>query len=332
MTTPLKTRILVADDIRLSGDSSGWLNAQANLEVIAEATEGDEAVERATAEDVHVAMLDISTPRMTGLQAAREITQRKPGVRVLGTRSARPRGTVKLRSTSSRQLHRAERPRAGGTPSQTTNVSRTLRLMVRVALLDDHPAVLAGLRRLIDSEPDLTVAATATSATELARELDGLRPDVLVVDYDLARNDGLSQCRRIKSRPQPPAVIIYSAYAGPALILAARAAQADGVVDKAGPVPAVLSAIRSVANGDIAMSPVPRDVFEAAVARLDDDDLPLLVMLLDREPLDSIAQAMHTDVAEIGWRAQRIVGRLRPRLRTPADDPAIAAEPSHNEG
>jgi DNA-binding NarL/FixJ family response regulator len=203
--------------------------------------------------------------------------------------------------------------------------------MLRVALLDDHPAVLAGLRRLIDSEPDLTVAAAASSATKLARQLDGLRPDVVVLDHDLARHDGLSHCRRIKSRPQPPAVIIYSAYAGSALTLAARAAQADGVVDKAGPVPALLSAIRRVANGEIVISSVPRDVFEAAVARLDDDDLPVLAMLLDREPLDSIAQALHTDVAEIGWRAQRIVGRLRPRLRTRADDPAIAAEPSHNK-
>jgi two-component system capsular synthesis response regulator RcsB len=59
--------------------------------------------------------------------------------------------------------------------------------MLRVALLDDHPAVLAGLRRLIDSELDLTVAAAASSATKLARELDGVRPDVLIVDYDLAR-------------------------------------------------------------------------------------------------------------------------------------------------
>jgi DNA-binding NarL/FixJ family response regulator len=156
--------------------------------------------------------------------------------------------------------------------------------MLRVALLDDHPAVLAGLRRLIDSEPDLTVAAVASSAPELARKLDGLRPDVLVLDYDLTRDDGLAYCHRIKSRRDPPAVIIYSAYAGPALTVAARAAQADAVVDKAEP-----------------------------VARLDDEDLPVFAMLLDREPLDSIADAMRTDRAEIAWRAQRIIGRLRPR-------------------
>jgi DNA-binding NarL/FixJ family response regulator len=184
--------------------------------------------------------------------------------------------------------------------------------MLRVALLDDHPAVLAGLRRLIESEPDLTVAAVASTAHELASELDGLRPDVLVLDYDLARDDGLSHCRRIKSRPQVPAVIIYSAYAGPALTLAARAAQADGVVDKAEPVSTLTTALRRVAVGEVVMSPVPRDIFEAAVRRLDDDDLPVFAMLLDREPVDSIADALRIDSAEVSWRAQRIVGRLRP--------------------
>jgi DNA-binding NarL/FixJ family response regulator len=204
--------------------------------------------------------------------------------------------------------------------------------MLRVALLDDHPAVLAGLRRLIDSEPDLTVAAVAPTAAELARELDGLRPDLLILDYDLARDDGLAHCRRIKSRPNPPAVIIYSAYAGPALTLAARAAQADGVIDKAAPVHRLLTALRRVANGQEVLRPVPRDAFESAVARLDDDDLPVFAMLLDREPLDSIAEALRTDPAEVTRRAQRIVGRLRPRLRDRTDAPLIEAQQSHQTG
>ena len=184
--------------------------------------------------------------------------------------------------------------------------------MLRVALLDDHPAVLAGLRRLIDSEPDLAVAALASTAHELADKLNGVRPDVLVLDYDLARDDGLAHCRRIKSRPQPPAVIIYSTYAGPALTLAARAAQADGVVDKAEPVRTLLTTLRRVALGEVVLSPVPRDVFEGAVARLEDDDMPVFAMLLAREPLDSIARALRTNEAEVSCRAQRIIGRLRP--------------------
>ena len=201
--------------------------------------------------------------------------------------------------------------------------------MLRVALLDDHPAVLAGLRRLIDSEPDMRVAAGASTAAGLARELEGLRPDVLILDYDLARDDGLAHCRRIKNRPNPPGVIIYSAHAGPALTLAARAAHADGVIDKAAPVPTLLAAVRRVGNGHEALAPVPREAFEFAVARLDDDDLPVFAMLLDREPIDSIAQALRTDRADVARRAQRIVGRLRPRLRGRGDEHALPAGQAH---
>ena len=84
MSIPLKTRVLVADDhpIVLKGLRM-VLDAQPDLEVVAEATDGDEAVERGLADDVHLAILDISMPRKTGLQAARELTHRRPELRVL---------------------------------------------------------------------------------------------------------------------------------------------------------------------------------------------------------------------------------------------------------
>jgi CheY-like chemotaxis protein len=139
--------------------------------------------------------------------------------------------------------------------------------MLHVALLDDHPAVLAGLRRLIDSQPDLVVVAAAPTAAELALQLDGTRPDVLVVDYDLARGDGL--------------------------------------------------------GGESAMPAIARDAYDAAVARIHDTDLPVLSMLLDGEPLEAIAEALPAEWAEVMWRAERIVGRLRPRIRPRANKSAV---------
>jgi DNA-binding NarL/FixJ family response regulator len=84
MTTPLKTRILVANDHPIVLDGlRRVLDAQPDLEVVAQAADGVEAVARAGEGDVSLAILDVSMPRLTGLQAAREITERHPGVRIL---------------------------------------------------------------------------------------------------------------------------------------------------------------------------------------------------------------------------------------------------------
>jgi DNA-binding NarL/FixJ family response regulator len=84
MSIPLVTRILIADDHSLV--RSGLrrvLDAQPDLRVVAEASDGAEAVEKALAEDVTLAILDVSMPRMTGIQAAAELSKRKPEIRLL---------------------------------------------------------------------------------------------------------------------------------------------------------------------------------------------------------------------------------------------------------
>ena len=82
--TPLRTRILLADDhtvvrrgLRLV------LDGEPDLQVVAEASDGVEAIELALTGDVDLAVLDISMPRMTGLQAALELRNRKPQLPIL---------------------------------------------------------------------------------------------------------------------------------------------------------------------------------------------------------------------------------------------------------
>jgi DNA-binding NarL/FixJ family response regulator len=79
-----KTRILLADDHALVRRGLRLiLDAEPDLVVVAEAADGAEAVEEVRKSEIDLVILDIAMPRMTGLQAAREISRRAPGVRIL---------------------------------------------------------------------------------------------------------------------------------------------------------------------------------------------------------------------------------------------------------
>jgi DNA-binding NarL/FixJ family response regulator len=85
MTLPLKTRILLADDhVLVRHGLRMVLNAAPDLEVSAEAGDGAEAVELALRDaELHLAVLDVAMPRMTGLQAAAELSRRRPELKLL---------------------------------------------------------------------------------------------------------------------------------------------------------------------------------------------------------------------------------------------------------
>jgi len=84
MPIPLVTRVLVADDHTLVREGvKRVLDHEPDLSVEAEAADGAEAVQRALDDDIDLAILDISMPRKTGLQAARELSRRRPELRTL---------------------------------------------------------------------------------------------------------------------------------------------------------------------------------------------------------------------------------------------------------
>ncbi len=84
MTVPLKTRILLADDHALVRHGLRLvLDSAPDLEVVAEAGDGAEAVQVALASAIDLAVLDVTMPRLTGIQAARELSQQRPELRTL---------------------------------------------------------------------------------------------------------------------------------------------------------------------------------------------------------------------------------------------------------
>ena len=84
MPIPLVTRILIADDHAIVRSGlKRVLDAKADMEVVAEAEDGAEAVEKSLKEHVDLAILDVSMPRLTGIQAAAELHKQEPDVKIL---------------------------------------------------------------------------------------------------------------------------------------------------------------------------------------------------------------------------------------------------------
>jgi DNA-binding NarL/FixJ family response regulator len=84
VSVPFPAHVLIADDHAVVREGlKAVLEKAPDLKVVAEARDGTEAVDEALARDVHLAILDIAMPRLTGLQAARELSRRRPDLKLL---------------------------------------------------------------------------------------------------------------------------------------------------------------------------------------------------------------------------------------------------------
>ena len=122
-----------------------------------------------------------------------------------------------------------------------------------LVLVDDHPAVRAGLRGLLDDEGDLRGVATAATAREGFEAIADLQPDVALVDHHLPDDDGLSLCLRTRALEAPPRVVVYSAFADEAMAVRAAVAGASAVAfgtTALAPATAARTAIASSANAE----------------------------------------------------------------------------------
>ena len=102
--------------------------------------------------------------------------------------------------------------------------------MIRVVIVDDHPALRAGLHAVVDAEPGIVFAGESGGDEEsLWPAINRSRPDLILLDYHLPRGDGLQLCYRIKHDVPAPKVIIFTAYASGPLAVPAVRAQVPGV-------------------------------------------------------------------------------------------------------
>ena len=131
----------------------------------------------------------------------------------------------------------------------------------RVLLADDHPMMLAGLRKLL--EPEHEVVGTATDGQALLAAAEHLRPDLVVTDVEMPGLDGIEATRRLRRTAPSARVLILSIHAEPSFVRAAFAAGAWGYLTKTSAPEEIERAVREVLADRFYVSP---SVARAAVA------------------------------------------------------------------
>lgn len=182
---------------------------------------------------------------------------------------------------------------------------------VRVLLVDDHPAVRDGLKGVIAADPELSPIATAATARDALAQAERLEPDVVVVDYYLPDRDGLSLAHQLKALEHPPAVLLYSAYADPAMAIGAIVAGADGIASKGSHSDELRYAIRWIADGAHWMPEIPPVALSRIAARLEPQDIPILGMLLHGMPETEIAEVLAITDEQLDARRWAMLEHLR---------------------
>ncbi len=126
--------------------------------------------------------------------------------------------------------------------------------IISILLVDDHPVVRQGYRRVLENQSDFRVVAEADNAAGAYAAFKAHAPDVVVMDISMKGASGLEAIRNIRSRDDRARILVFSMHSEAALVKTAFSAGASGFVTKSSEPAALIQAIRSVARGERAMS------------------------------------------------------------------------------
>ena len=120
---------------------------------------------------------------------------------------------------------------------------------IRLLLADDHAILRAGLRMLLDAQPDMVVVAEAADGEEAVRRAHATRPDVAVIDLTMPGVSGVQTLQRLRRELPATRLLVLTMHDDPGYARASQAAGAAGHVVKDSESSELLAAIRAVNRG-----------------------------------------------------------------------------------
>jgi two-component system, NarL family, invasion response regulator UvrY len=172
---------------------------------------------------------------------------------------------------------------------------------IRVLLVDDHAVVREGYRTLLEKHDGLKVIGEAGNAASAYQSYKDLRPDVVVMDISMPGRGGIDAIEHIRKFDAEARILVFSMHSGAPYALQAFRAGAKGYVTKSSPPEFLVSAVRSVAEGQVAICPEISEVLaldrlqseKEGIEALSPREFEIFRMILDAKSTDEIAAALN---------------------------------------
>ncbi|MFJ4715457.1 response regulator [Streptomyces sp. NPDC088785] len=200
--------------------------------------------------------------------------------------------------------------------------------MIRLLLADDHPVVRAGLRAVLDAEPDFEIAAEAASAERAVALAATERIDVVLMDLQFgAGMHGAEATALIAALAGGPRVLVLTTYDTDADILAAVEAGASGYLLKDAPPQELAAAVRTAAAGRSALAPAVAlrlmDRMRVPAESLSRRELEVLQLVRDGLSNAEIARQLFLSQATVKSHLVHVYAKLGVDSRTSAVAAAV---------
>lgn len=179
--------------------------------------------------------------------------------------------------------------------------------MIRVALVEDHPAIAEGLAALLRQQDDLEVVGTAATVETAHVLIERERPDIVLCDIRLV--DGTGGLGVIAQHGHDTAFVVLSAYSQPSYSVRAAELGARGFLSKLSTIDQIVRAIRVVAGGGTAFSPDVRTAMRLALRPPTPRELEILELLRAGDGNIDIALALGLRVKTVESQLRRLFDR-----------------------
>ncbi|TKK83879.1 response regulator [Herbidospora galbida] len=206
----------------------------------------------------------------------------------------------------------------GPVPPATVSAPRAAEVL-RVVVADDQALVRAGLKMVLDSEQGLTLVAEAENGEQAIQQVHLVRPDVVLMDIQMPRLDGLAAARRILAETDPPKVIMMTTFGTDDNLYSALRAGVSGFVLKTSAPEQIIAAIRAAVAGDALIDPAVTTHLIAAFAGrhnpaapggLSDTEVDLVRLIARGFTNRQIAVTLAVDESEVAAEVTGLLKRL----------------------